>query len=346
MSEASRTLTANYATALRDHLNHPGEAALHNAYALGRTALSNGLGVLDMAAFHHAALLAVAADDPVHGQQIAKAAEFFAESLSPFEMSLRGYREANTRLTTLNAALQHANTAAETANRELEAFSYSVAHDLRAPLRALDGFSQALLEDYRGKLDAEGARHLQYVRESAQEMAELIDGLLALSRVSRGELKRERLDLTGLARGIAAKLQRAEPDRVVEFAAADGIITEGDPRLLKLVLENLLGNAWKFTRKRPRARIEFGRLDDEKLPTCFVRDNGAGFDMAYAAKLFGVFQRLHSSRDYEGTGIGLATVQRIIARHGGRVWADGAVDSGATFYFSLGNPFEGANTSS
>lgn len=223
----------------------------------------------------------------------------------------------------------------ENVNKELEAFSYSVAHDLRAPLRSIDGFSQALLEDYSDKLDEQGKTYLRHVRDSAQQMAQLIDDLLELSRVTRSELRREHIDFSDLARRTLARLQNAQPHRRVEVIVQDGLVAEGDSRLLGVVMENLLGNAWKFTDKKPLARIEFGARSGERPVTYFVHDDGAGFDMAYAYKLFGVFQRLHSAREFEGTGIGLATVQRIIRRHGGRVWAEGEMDRGATFYFTL-----------
>ncbi|MBI2388158.1 MAG: PAS domain S-box protein [Deltaproteobacteria bacterium] len=228
-----------------------------------------------------------------------------------------------------------AKEATEAANAELEAFSYSVAHDLRAPLRSIDGFSQALLEDYAGVLDDEGSKYLRYVREAAQLMAQLIDDLLNLSRVTRAELVRERVDLSALASSMLARLASTYPGRDVEAIVEDGLMVEGDPRLLAVALDNLLGNAWKFTSKRARARIELGAVTRDGAPTFFVRDNGAGFDMTYANKLFGVFQRLHSMTEFEGTGVGLATVQRIIRRHGGRVWAEGEVGVGATLYFTL-----------
>jgi two-component system NtrC family sensor kinase len=223
----------------------------------------------------------------------------------------------------------------EMKNRELEAFSYSVAHDLRAPLRSIDGFSQALLEDCGDKLDETGKLHLRYVRESAQGMAVLIDGMLSLARVARSELRNEMVDLTELAQDIFAQLRKSAPDRSISTIAADDLVVEGDPRLLKVVLENLLGNAWKFTTKCAAPEIEFGIVAGSTPRTYFIRDNGAGFDMTYKEKLFGVFQRLHSVNEFEGTGIGLATVQRIVIRHGGRVWAESVVDRGATFYFTL-----------
>jgi len=232
-------------------------------------------------------------------------------------------------------ALARAKEEAELASRELESFSYSVAHDLRAPLRSIDGFSQALLEDYGEKLDGEGRRYLSFVRESAQHMAELIDDLLALSRVARSELRCETVDLSAIARQVVARLERAHPGRRVEVTIEEGLLCEGDQRLLSVVLENLLGNAWKFTSKKERAHVELRSAVVDDRPAFVVRDDGAGFDMAYAGKLFGVFQRLHSASDFDGTGVGLATVQRVVHRHRGRVWAEGSVGEGASFYFTI-----------
>ena len=231
--------------------------------------------------------------------------------------------------------LARAQDEALSANRELEAFSYSVAHDLRSPLRSIDGFSQALLEDYAEILDADGKRYLGFVRESAQQMAALIDDLLALSRVTRTELDRGDVDLSALARATISRLQRAQPDRDLTVTIEDGLRDRGDGHLLAVVFDNLIGNAWKFTGKRADARIEVGATTRDGRPAYFVRDNGAGFDMAFAGKLFGVFQRLHAASEFEGTGVGLATVRRVLHRHGGRVWAEGAVEQGATFYFTL-----------
>jgi signal transduction histidine kinase len=224
----------------------------------------------------------------------------------------------------------------EQANKELEAFSYSVSHDLRGPLRAIDGFSQALLEDYIMALDAQGQDYLRRVRAASQRMAQLIDDLLMLSRMSREALRREVVDLSILARAILADLKDAEPQRRVEICVSDGVAANGDARLLRVVLENLLRNAWKFTSKHDKAKIEFGVSQSNGNPIYFVRDDGAGFDAAYVDKLFGPFQRLHASSEFEGTGIGLATVQRIIHRHGGKVWAEAILEQGATFHFTLG----------
>jgi PAS domain S-box-containing protein len=231
--------------------------------------------------------------------------------------------------------MARAKETAETANHELEAFSYSVAHDLRAPLRGIDGFSLALLEDHGEQLDAVGKEHLHRVRTATQFMAQLIDNLLMLAQLTQSELRRERVDLTLLAHSSVARLKENQPEREIEIVIADGLYAHGDGRLLGVVFDNLLGNAWKFTAKRRAARIEFGRSANSGQSVYFVSDNGVGFDMAHASKLFGVFQRLHSADEFRGTGVGLATVQRIIRRHAGRIWAQGQVDQGASFYFTL-----------
>jgi len=223
----------------------------------------------------------------------------------------------------------------QAANSELDAFAYSVSHDLRAPLRSIDGFSQVLLEDYGAQLDEGGRDSLQRVRAASQRMATLIDDLLKLARVTRTEMRTERVDLSGMAREIVLDIQRTAPDRQVEFAIAPGLEAQGDSRLLRVVLDNLLRNGWKYTGKQAQPRVEFTAVDENGGRVFVVKDNGAGFDMKYADKLFGVFQRLHSITEFEGTGVGLATVRRIINRHGGRIWAEGIVDQGATFYFTL-----------
>jgi len=224
----------------------------------------------------------------------------------------------------------------EAANKELEAFSYSVSHDLRAPLRGIDGFSRALLERYADQLDEKGKHYLQRIRAGTQRMGELIDDLLQLSRVTRSEMHPTLVNLSALAKAIAAELEQTQPERQVAWVITPGLVANGDARLLRVVLENLLNNAWKFTSNRACSRIEFGKILEKDLSTAyFVRDNGAGFDMTYVDKLFGAFQRLHTTTQFPGTGIGLATVQRIIHRHGGQVWAQGAVEQGATFYFTL-----------
>jgi signal transduction histidine kinase len=223
----------------------------------------------------------------------------------------------------------------EAANKELESFSYSVSHDLRTPLRAVDGFSQAVLKDYGPQLPEEGRRYLQTIRKGAQRMGALIDDLLAFARLNRQELSKRAIDTGGLVRGALDELGYPWPDRAVEIIMGNLPASSGDPALLKQVWLNLISNALKYTRKRGKAVVEIGCLTTHGADTFFVRDNGTGFDLRYANKLFGVFQRLHLAEDYEGTGVGLAIVQRIVHRHGGRVWADAAVDRGATFYFTL-----------
>lgn len=223
----------------------------------------------------------------------------------------------------------------EAANKELEAFCYSVSHDLRSPLRGIDGFSQALLEDYSAHVDETGQDYLRRIRAGSQRMSTLIDDLLNLSRYTRVEMRREPTDLSEIGSSVADELRMLQPAREVEFVIAPRLHSESDPRLMRVVLENLLGNAWKFTSKKKHARIEFGKTDDNGSSAFYVKDNGAGFDPAYTTRLFGAFQRLHGVSEFPGTGIGLASVQRIIHRHGGRVWAESAVDQGATFYFTL-----------
>lgn len=249
----------------------------------------------------------------------------------------RARDEAATRVRQLADDLERRNLQLEALNKELESFSYSVSHDLRAPLRALDGFSQALLSNYTDKpLDDRGRDYLQRIRRASQKMGRLIDDLLKLSRLSRAELHRERVDLGGMARRILNELAQAQPERKVTVEIAPDLSVFADRHLLEVALRNLLGNAWKFTSRHATARIEVGRMRTEYGPTYFVRDDGAGFDMAYSQQLFGAFQRLHSGAEFEGTGIGLATVQRVVVRHGGQIWAEAAPEKGATFFFTLG----------
>jgi light-regulated signal transduction histidine kinase (bacteriophytochrome) len=223
----------------------------------------------------------------------------------------------------------------EAANKELDAFAYSVSHDLRAPLRGIDGFSQALLEDYGDRFDEQGKDYINRVRTGCFRMGNLIDDMLKLSRLSRGEIDKKPVNLSEIAVSIAEDLQRTLPDRRVKFVIAPGIVASGDATLLRAVMENLLGNAWKFTGKTEDAIIEFGAVQEEGRTLCFVRDNGAGFNMDYADKLFAPFQRLHSVNEFAGSGIGLATVKRILHRHGGDIRGEGMVGQGATFYFWL-----------
>jgi PAS domain S-box-containing protein len=246
-----------------------------------------------------------------------------------------GIIEDVTRRKEIERQLESRSIELEAINHELEAFSYSVSHDLRAPLRAIDGFSRILLTDYADRLDETGRDRLGRVRRAAQHMGTLIDDLLKLSRVTRTELKREQVDLSALASEVADDLRKQMPDRNVQFNIAPDLHAHGDRGLLRIALDNLLGNAWKFTGGRDEARIGMELSPDRSSRTYVISDNGAGFDMAYANKLFGVFQRLHDTSEFPGTGIGLATVQRIIHKHGGRIWAESDVGKGTRFYFTL-----------
>src|SRR5258706_9272386 len=236
----------------------------------------------------------------------------------------------------LNQELEHRAIELENANKELEAFSYSVSHDLRSPLQNIESFSLILMEDYANRLDPEGVDYVRRLRGSCQHMQDIIEALLALSNIMRNELLVDHFDFTTLAQAVADDLKQKNPDRLVDWVIAEGLTAQGDAQLLRGALENLFGNAWKFTANRPRARIEFGALPQSNgTRTYFVRDDGAGFDMARASHLFTPFKRLHDQSEFRGTGIGLATVQRVIQRHRGKIWAEGVVDRRATFCFTL-----------
>lgn len=280
------------------------------------------------------------------------AGRWYETRLYPYSGGVAGYTRDVTRRkeeqqriveqnTLLEARVLERTRQLEIANKELESFSYSVSHDLRAPLRAIDGFSQALVEDYGEQLDDRAQNYLDRVRKAAQRMADLIDALLKLSRVARASVERQNVDLSSVAASVADDLRDGEPERTVTIDIAPAMEAEGDEQLLHAVLQNLMGNAWKFTRNRDDATISVGRTPEGEY---YVADNGAGFDMTYQSKLFGAFQRLHSADEYEGTGIGLATVARIIHRHGGSIRAEGRVGAGATFYFTLPRGADGAAT--
>jgi light-regulated signal transduction histidine kinase (bacteriophytochrome) len=240
----------------------------------------------------------------------------------------------------LNAELedrvQERTAQLEVAVKELEAFSYSVSHDLRAPLRSIEGFSRAIVEDYAEKLDEVGINYLNRIRASSQRMSDLIDDMLKLSRITRSSLHREQVDLSDLAAEVAAEISAAEPQRKVEWKIGPGLLIHADASLMRIVLENLLGNAWKFTQNHASALIVLDKTENDGSVVYYIKDDGAGFDMKYAHNLFSPFQRMHSASEFEGTGIGLATVQRIIHRHGGLVWVESKIEQGTTFYFTLG----------
>jgi light-regulated signal transduction histidine kinase (bacteriophytochrome) len=289
-------------------------------------------------------LTAHADDDTLHRATHSEAAAYLVKPFKPpdlrcvIEIALHKHA-ADVQLREnerwLEQTLQQRTAALEAANRELEAFNYSVAHDLRAPLRGIDSFSQLLIERYSQRLDGEGLGYLNRVRSAATRMSQLIDALLSLAQVGRGQMQRLDLDFSQLVQSVAGEIATANAERNVPLVVAPGMRAYADPRLLRIVVANLLENSWKFTARRQRPAVEVGPVQNTSLPTYYVRDNGAGFDPAHASRLFGAFQRLHADREFPGTGIGLAIVQRVIARHGGTVWADSRPDQGATFYFTL-----------
>jgi light-regulated signal transduction histidine kinase (bacteriophytochrome) len=345
-------LTDQYASALKDYLATSREIALRQAYELGRQAIGEGLGLLDIVAIHREALMTVGPRANEVGAPVAGPGwGFLAECLAPFEMTLRGFGEANEELrheiierkraaaeiTEIGKELARRVVELEAVNTELDAFTYSVSHDLRAPLRAIDGFSQILTEDYSDRLDDEGRRLLRVVQDSARSMGRLIDDLLNFSRLSRKEMRTSEFDMGELTAEVFEGLRAAVPGRDVRLSVGSLPRAVGDRVMVRQVFVNLLSNAVKFTAPRETALIEVsGGREGNENAYC-VKDNGVGFSMDYAGKLFRVFQRLHAAAEFEGTGVGLALVQRIIRRHGGRVWGEGKLNEGAAFYFTLPN---------
>lgn len=321
---AARSFVVTYRAALAAFLDEGGEEALERAYGLGRLAVQEGLGILDVLACHEEAVRGLARN----ADRRDRAAAFLRECLSPFEMSLRGYRDTVE-------ALQQANRELVARTEELEAFSYSAAHDLRAPLRAILGFSQLLADAHAETLGPEGLATLERVRAAARRMDLLISALLELARVTRAVLQEQEVDVSQVAGEIAAALRERDGRRAVRLDVQPGLRARADPMLLRILLENLLDNAWKFTSRcaSPEIRV-LGHREGDWL-VCRVEDNGAGFDPSGAHLLFRPFQRLHGPREYEGTGIGLATVARIVQRHGGTIRAEGRPGEGATFRFEL-----------
>ncbi len=344
----SEALLEAYARALADYATGAGEDALARAYELGREALVGEVSVTELASVHHQALLRVLPSHPPE-HAIGRASELLTEILAPFEMTQRGFRQAYKALASLNDELVERNVALEQAarvlaesqhqtqllNEELEGFSYSVAHDLRAPVRAVDGFSQALVEDNDAQLDDVGRAHLVQIRTATKRMEQLIDDLLRLSRIGRSELNREAVDLSEIARSVCGTLARSHVGRDVDWDVQDGMESTADLALMQIAFENLLGNAWKFTARKPAAKVRCEAEVVDQHMVYKIVDNGAGFDPAHASRLFSPFQRLHSAKEFDGSGIGLAIVQRVIRRHGGDIWADARVDGGATFHFTL-----------
>ena len=328
--------TAGYLAGIRRTQAIPGVPSKPYELIFGNKHLTLSVGAFGVAVILAlAVLLLIATLLTLISRRRKMRADAASRHLSTAIEDITKLEQAEAALRRQRGELARSNAELIAANKELEAFTYSVSHDLRAPLRAIDGFSQALLEDYSDRLDSAGRGHLERVRHAAQRMSGLIDDMLNLSRVTRCELHREKLDLSAMAKLIAADLQEAEPGRRVEFVIANGLTAVGDPQLLRAAMENLLRNSWKYTSGHATARIEFGKTDKKGKHSFIIRDDGAGFDPRYADRLFGAFQRLHTTKEFSGTGVGLATVQRIIHRHGGEIWAEGAVEKGATFYFTL-----------
>jgi light-regulated signal transduction histidine kinase (bacteriophytochrome) len=345
----------DYAAHLRAYLEERGESALAAAYELGRAAMDSGAGVIDIVGAHAEALGSILDGSPAAAIS-ARSIPFLVECLAPLEMAHRGFMDANRTLQTANAdlelrtgQLQTANKDLElrtgqlqTVNKELESFAYSVSHDLRAPLRAIEGFGATVLEDCGPLLDDAGRFAIERIRANASRMGRLIDDMLHLAGMSHDELRPCPTDLSALATEIVAELREQQPDRHLDVRIADGLVADADPDFMRIALANLLGNAFKFTGSQPAPRIDFASETRDGEVVYHVRDNGAGFDMAYADQAFRPFERLHSQDEFTGTGIGLATVQRVIRRHGGRIWADAAIGRGATFFFTLGGTRSGA----
>jgi len=327
MTEEISAFKADYRRLLREYIAATGEAALQHAYELGRQAVRDGLGPMDIVSTQQEVLLELLTDAETAGdciRMVKLSNEFSTECLAPFELTHRGFLE-----------VEQFNRKLEDLNKELETFSYSVSHDLRAPLRAIDGYSRMILKKQEEHFDEETKRRFRAIRENVETMGRLIDELLTLSRLGKQEISNARLDMEGIIGNVWQNLLTSNPDRNMILRNEGVFPATGDPSLLREVFSNLLGNAVKFTRTRDIARIEVGSSREAEEVVYYVRDNGVGFDMKHYDKLFGVFQRLHSADDYEGTGVGLAIVHRIVSRHGGRIWAEGDVDKGATFYFSL-----------
>ncbi len=327
MKEKVRTFDAAYQQSLRECIAGAGEIALQHGHELVRQAVRDGLWVMDIVSAQRRTLLELLADAETVNDciRVVKASQdFFTECLAPFELTHRGFLE-----------VESLNNKLEVANKELESFSYSVSHDLRAPLRAIDGYSRMILKKQDEHFDEETRRQFQTIRDNVATMSRLIDDLLAFSRLGKQEMSKTNLDMEEMIREVWQNLLTINPGRNMTLCIEGIQAGMGDRSLIREVFSNLLGNAVKFTQKRDVARIEAGSHIEDNEMVYYVRDNGVGFDMKYYDKLFGVFQRLHSADEYEGTGVGLAIVQRIIQRHGGRIWAESKIDEGACFHFTL-----------
>jgi len=332
-------LLAEYSAILNSYIDHRDEASLELGYNFGRKIVDSKLGLLAVLEIHTKSLVnrlrSTSKEDSAATTTVIMASEILSATLASFEMIHRGYEEMIQKLQSLNEELHRQAEELTQANKEIESFSYSVSHDLRAPLRTILSFSEAVLEDLGGNASPEVLKSSQRVIAAAKRMDTLITDILNLSKLNRKTLERREVDLSAMVTEIMLELQSTQHERSSTIVIQPGLIVTGDPDLLRVAMTNLLSNAWKFTAKTSAPRIEFGRLNQNNETVYFVKDNGAGFAMEYAERLFGAFQRLHSEKDFEGTGIGLATVQRVIHRHGGRIWAEAKENHGATFFFTL-----------
>ncbi len=317
------------------------EAGLHKGYEWGRKAIEANLGLLQVVGIHQRGLSAFLQNTPLASpEMVIFAGALLEASLAPFEMTHQGYKDSISRLHSLNQTLDRQALELAEANAELDAFGYSVSHDLRAPLRIIGGFTSILLEDYSSSLSEEAQSLCKKIVASTHRMDQLVEALLYLSKVTRADLKVEPVNLTLMLKEIANDLQQISPDRVVQLLIPENLALKGDFQLLRIVMTNLLSNAWKFTAKQNIAQIECGTVSKDGETIYFIKDNGAGFDMHYVNRLFVAFQRLHAKEEFDGTGIGLATVNRIIKRHGGRIWAESELKQGATFFFTIAPSLE------
>jgi|GEM_PF-6854340 len=336
MREEEKQISAAYSSIFDSFLSRPDEAALVKGYELGRKAVEEHLGLLQIVDIYHKALNEnLKRLSPESANMVVKFGELLSAGLAPFEMTHQGYQESVTNLQRLNRELELRTAELAAKNEELQAFSYSVSHDLRSPLRAISGFTKILLKDHAAEFSDETKTLFARVMAAVEQMSQLIEGLLLLAQIGRKELAYDEINLTEMVQQILTELQEATPERKVSVSVAAGAQVKGDASLVRAAMTNLLSNAWKFTAKKADAKIEFGMMSYEGKPVYYVKDNGAGFNMAYADKLFGAFQRLHAKEEFPGTGVGLATVQRIIRRHNGRIWVEAEEGKGATFYFLL-----------
>ena len=342
MNVDRRLLASAFAESLGAYVAAPSESALSRGYEIGRQAINEGKGLLEIALMYQHAIGLFGHGGNWGPAQFERAAEFLVEVVAPFEMTIRGYKEANQHLEALTHQLEDQNhdlvaatAAAEAANKDLEAYSYSISHDLRAPVRHIEGFSQLLVEEHGGELQQKAIEYVSTIQRSARNMSQMIEDLLNLARLDRQSLARTTVDLNVVVADVIHELQTDVGNRSVEWQVGALPIASCDPGLIKLVWTNLLSNALKYTRNRERAVIQIGQRSEGGATVCFVKDNGAGFDPQFAGKLFGVFQRLPRADEFEGTGVGLATVERIVRKHGGRIWAEAIRGEGASFYFTL-----------